>query len=195
MLELSLFFNPKGGTGQMGNVLRAIVVFLFIFECVCVIVSFFRAVHDFQDGEEISAVKCHNRKCRTLKVLLYGPPGCHEVLPDVIPLMKSWYTTSIMAGCETGLLTSQPGVYYLDTYFDYTSLSSTSTAMSGTTLSSFEPSESNFWYACDNQLVQDPRGFFYICYSLQVSLINLYVLANVLPSLGTNKQSNCIKTM
>jgi hypothetical protein len=67
--------------------------------------------------------------------------------------------------------------------------------MSGTALSSFEPSESNFWYACDNQLVQDPQGFFCTCYSPQVSLITLYVLTNLLLSSGSNKQSICIKAM
>ena len=40
----------------------------------------------------------HNGKCRSFKVAVFGP---FQVLPDVIPLTQSWYTTTITAGLET----------------------------------------------------------------------------------------------
>ena len=40
----------------------------------------------------------HNRECRSFKVTLFVP---FQVLPEVIPLTQSWYTTTIAAGLET----------------------------------------------------------------------------------------------
>ena len=69
-----------------------------------------------------------------------------------------------------------------------------STTMSGATLSDLEPS--NFWYALATTGTQ-PQTLLHLLLTSrhQVSLVILYVLANLLLSLGSNYQVNCIKAM